>query len=44
MEYRHISYGVDAAIKQIQDRKDGKMKSLKTSFNKLNKALMNGVD
>lgn len=44
MEYRHISYGVESAIKSIDKRRKGELRSLKTSFQKLNKALLNGVD
>ena len=44
MEYRHISYGVDSALNYIDKRRKGEIVSLKTSFAKLNKALMAGID
>jgi len=44
MEYRHIDYGIDSTIEYIRKRKSGEIKSLKTSFKKLNNALMGGID
>lgn len=44
LEVRHISHGVDATTKYITKLRSGEIKSLKTSFKKLNKALLNGVD
>lgn len=44
LEFKHISEGVVSAKKYIADRKSGKEKSLRTSFNKLNKVFMDGLD
>jgi archaellum biogenesis ATPase FlaH len=44
MEYRHISYGANSALNYIDKRRKGEIVSLKTSFKKLNKALMAGID
>lgn len=42
--YRHISSGVNSTIEYVKARKEGRVKSLKTSFNKLNNNLLGGVD
>ncbi len=44
LEVRHISQGVASTVSYIDSLRSGKIKSLKTSFAKLNKALLNGVD
>lgn len=44
LEIKHISEGVLHAKKYIKDRKDGIERSLQTSFKKLNKTLMDGID
>jgi len=44
LEVRHISSGIDSTIDYINKLRTGRIKSLKTSFSKLNKALLNGVD
>lgn len=44
LKVRHISHGVDSTKTYIERLRSGEVKSLKTSFPKLNKALLNGVD
>ena len=44
LEVKHISSGVDSTISYISKLRKGEITSLKTSFSKLNKALLNGVD
>lgn len=44
LKIRPYSYGLDRALKYIDDRRTGKTKSLVTSFKKLNAALLNGID
>lgn len=44
LKYHHISEGARKTLKTIVDRKSGELKSLKTSKEALNKALMDGID
>jgi hypothetical protein len=44
MKYSHISKGVELTRKAIADRKNGVVRSLKTSKENFNSALMNGID
>lgn len=44
MKYFHISKGVELTKKAIKERKEGTVKSLRTSKETFNKALMNGID
>lgn len=41
---KHIGVAVDDALNYIDGRRKGKIKSLKTSLPKLNKALLDGID
>jgi hypothetical protein len=40
---RHISSAVEKALEFIENRKNGKEKSLKTSHNKFNSILLDGI-
>jgi hypothetical protein len=44
LNVRHISHGADVTAEYITKLRTGEIKSLKTSFSKLNKALLNGID
>lgn len=44
LRVRPISEGVKKAILYIENRKNGKLRSLVTSFKKLNNALLEGID
>lgn len=44
LNYKHISNGVDSTLSFIQRRRMGEEPSLVTSFNKLNEALLDGID
>lgn len=44
MEYRHISHGVRRTLDLIEARKDGTLKSLRTSKAPLNDTLVGGID
>lgn len=44
LNVRHISYGANVTADYITKLRTGEIKSLKTSFSKLNKALLNGID
>jgi hypothetical protein len=39
-----ISEGVNKALRYIDERRKGNLKSLRTSFKKLNHALLEGID
>lgn len=42
--YKHISKASSIALKEIEGRKRGKIKSLSTGLSKLDKATMNGFE
>jgi replicative DNA helicase len=44
LSFNHISHGVDKTLDYINDLRTGKIKSLKTSKEKLNKTILNGID
>ena len=44
LEFKHISTGVTKTLEYIDKRRKGEEKSLKTSFSKLNKVLLGGID
>lgn len=44
LEYNHLSKGAHTALEFIDMRRKGMAPSLKTSFRKLNSALLNGID
>lgn len=44
MEIKHISYGAKKAREYIEKRRNGEEKSLKTSFERLNRTFLNGID
>ena len=44
LKVRSIKEGVKSTLKYIKARRDGELTSLKTSFSKLNLALLNGID
>ena len=44
MRFRHISLPVDEAIRYIEDRSSGKVKSLRTRWDKFNRACNGGIE
>jgi len=44
LTYRHISHAVNTSIGYIEGRRNGTIKSLQTSFPKLNRSLLDGIE
>lgn len=44
LEYKHINTAINDALKYIEGRKDGSIKSLKTGSEKINNSLLNGIE
>lgn len=44
LEYKHINSAINEALKYIEGRRDGSIKSLKIGSEKLNNSLLNGIE
>lgn len=44
LKFKHISHATDEIVNYIEDRKDKKIKSLRTRWHKFNKLCMGGIE